>query len=82
MATKQKQWNSSKQGKLLVSMFEAGLADPRCSKAADIDPVKALREEFKDFTDQTFCNNYKTTATNWMAGKAVAGTRRKNLNCE
>ena len=79
---KQARWNSSRDGKILASLFENALADPRSTKAADIDPVKTLREEFKDFADTQFRNNYKTTATNWMAGKAIAGTRLKHLSCE
>lgn len=80
MATKR--WNAAKEGKVLGSLFENGIADPRFSKAAEIDPIKEMREEFKDFTAQQFRSNYKTTATNWMAGKAVEGTRLKSLNCE
>ena len=75
-------WNSSKEGKVLASLFENGIADARFSKASDIDPIKELRDEFKEFTPQTFRNNYRSTATNWMAGKAVEGQRLKSLNCE
>ena len=75
-------WNSSKEGKVLASLFENNIADPRFTKAADIDPIKAMRDEFKDFSAQQFRNNYKSTATNWMAGKAVEGIRLKALNCE
>ena len=79
---KQKRWKSAEDGKLLASLFENGLADPRFTKAAEIDPIKNTRDEFQRFTDQQFRNNYKTTATNWMAGKAIEGTRRKSLNRE
>ena len=82
MSTKTKRWNAAKDGKVLASLFESGLADPRSVKAADIDPIKGMRKEFKDFTDQQFRSNYKTTATNWMAGKAIEGVRLKSLNCE
>lgn len=80
MATKR--WNAAKEGKVLGSLFENGIADPRFSKANEIDPIKEMREEFKPFSAQQFRNNYKTTATNWMAGKAIEGTRLKSLNCE
>ena len=80
--TKQKRWNATKDGKLLASLFENGLADPRFTKAAEIDPIKNTRDEFKEFSDQQFRNNYKTTATNWMAGKAIEGTRFASLSCE
>ena len=75
-------WNASAHGKTLASLFENGDADPRFSKAAEIDPVKELREEFKDFAKENFRNNCKTTAANWMAGKAVEGVRFKTLNRE
>ena len=75
-------WNSSKEGKILASLFENGIADPRFSKPADIDPIKEMREEFKQFSAQQFRNNYKRTATNWMAGKALEGQRYKSLTCE
>ena len=79
---KQKRWNATTDGKVLASLFETGLADPRAVKAADIDPIKEKREEFAGFSDQQFRNNYKTTATNWMAGKAVEGIRKESLNRE
>lgn len=75
-------WKSSKEGKVLASLFDNGIADPRFSKPADIDPIKEMRDEFKEFTAPTFRSNYKTTASNWMAGKAIEGTRLKSLNCE
>lgn len=75
-------WNANREGKILASLFDTGIADPRFSKPADIDPIKEMREEFKEFTAQTFRNNYKTTASNWMAGKAIEGTRLKSLNRE
>ena len=75
-------WNASKEGKILASLFENRLADPRFSKAADIDRIKEIREEFKKFTVQTFRNNYKSTANNWMAAKTCEGFRRKDLKCE
>ena len=75
-------WNSSKEGKMLASLFDNGIADPRFSKPADIDPIKEMKDEFKEFTAQTFRNNYRTTASNWMTGKAIEGTRLKSLNCE
>ena len=75
-------WNASADGKTLASLFKNGDADPRFSKAAEINPVKELREEFKDFTKENFRNNCKTTAANWMAGKAVEGVRFKTLMCE
>jgi hypothetical protein len=75
-------WNASKEGKILASLFENRLADPRFNKATDIDRIKEIREEFKDFSVQTFRNNYKSTANNWMAAKTCTGFRRKDLNCE
>ena len=77
-----KRWNAAKQGKILAALFESNKADPRYTKATDIDPFKDMHDDFKDFTLQQFRNNYKTTATNWMAGKAVEGTRLKSLNRE
>ena len=79
---KQKRWNSSKDGKLLASLFENGIADPKCTKVSEIDPIKGMREEFKDFSDQQFRNNYRTTAASYIAGKALEGTRYKALTCE
>lgn len=75
-------WSSAKEGKVLASLFDNGIADPRFSKPADIDPIKEMREEFLEFSAPQFRNNYKTTATNWMAGKAIEGTRLKSLNRE
>ena len=67
---------------MLVSLFDNGIADPRFSKAADIDPIKEMRDEFKPFSATQFRNNYKTTSANWMAAKALEGQRFKSLNCE
>ena len=75
-------WSSSKEGKVLASLFENGIADPRFSKPADIDPIKEMRDEFKEFSPQQFRNNYKTTSSNWMAGKALEGQRFKALDRE
>ena len=75
-------WSSAKEGKVLASLFDNGIADPRFSKPADMDPIKDMREEFAEFSPVQFRNNYKTTASNWMAAKAIEGTRRKSLNCE
>jgi hypothetical protein len=75
-------WSSSKEGKILASLFDNGIADPRFSKPADIDPVKEMNDEFKEFSSQQFRNNYKTTASNWMAAKAIEGTRLKSLDRE
>ena len=63
-------------------MFENRLADPRFTKAADIDPIKETKDEFKKFSAQTFRTNYKASATNWMAGKSLEGARFQSLNCE
>ena len=75
-------WNPAKAGKVLSSLFDNGIADPRFSKAAEIDPIKEMRDEFKQFTAQQFRSNFKTTAANWMAAKAIEGQRFKSLNCE
>ena len=75
-------WNAATDGKILCSLFENGIADARFTKAGDIDPIKEMREEFQKYEAVQFRNNYKTTATNWMAGKAIEGTRLKSLNCE
>lgn len=78
-ATATKRW-SKDESQILSTLFDSNMADPRFTKAAEIDPIKEMRDEFKDFTAQQFRNNYKTTATNWMAGKAVGGTRFQALN--
>ena len=75
-------WNSSREGKVLASLFDNGIADPRFSKPGDIDPIKEMREEFKEFSPQQFRNNYKRTSTNWMAGRALEGQRFKSLDRE
>ena len=79
---KQARWNSSRDGKILASLFENGIADPKCTKVSEIDPIKGMREEFKGFSDQQFRNNYRTTAASYIAGKAIEGTRYKALTCE
>ena len=63
-------------------MFENRIANPKSVNAADIDPIQELKEEFKPFTVETFRKNFKTTATDWIAGKAVAGARLRSLNRE
>lgn len=73
---------SKDESKVLANLFETQVADPRFTKAAEIDPIKEKRDEFKEFTAQQFRNNYKTCASNWMAGKAIEGTRLKDLNRE
>ena len=75
-------WNAGREGKVLASLFENRLADPGFTKAADIDRIKDLREEFKGFSPQTFRNNCKSTANNWMAAKTCTGLRRKDSDCE
>ena len=76
-------WSAAKEGKILCSLFESGMADPRYSKPAEIDPIKNMKEEFEPFTDQIFRKNYKNTATSWMTAKSLTGLRRKDLlNCE
>ena len=77
-----KRWNPLKEGKVLGSLFEIGIADPRFTKAAEIDPIKDMRDDFRAFTKEQFRRNYGTTAAKWMAGKAVEGTRLKSLTCE
>ena len=82
MSTTTKRWNAAKEGKILAALFENNKADPRYTKATDIDPFKDMHDDSKDFTLQQFRDNYKTTATNWMAGEAVGGTRLQSLNRE
>ena len=75
-------WNGDKDGKLLCSLFDNGIADPRKQAPAEIDPIKELKEEFKGFSLQTFRDNYRKTANKWINAKAVAGKRLKHLSCE
>ena len=77
-----RRWSQAKEGKILCSLFENNLADPRFAKLADIDPIKELSEEFEGLTAEQFCNNYKKTATKWITAKAISGTRKKNLDSE
>ena len=74
--------DAGKDGKMLSSLFDSKLADPRCTKAADINPVQEQRDEFKKFTKEAFLNNCKTTAVKWMSGKAIKGEQFKSLICE
>lgn len=60
-------WNANREGKILSSLFENRLANPKFNKAADIDPIKEMREEFEDFSVQQFRNDSRTTANAWMA---------------
>ena len=75
-------WSKGKEGKVLCSLFENKLADPRFVKPADIDPVKEMREEFALLSAAQFRSNYKTTATNWITGKGMAGARKVDLDRE
>ena len=71
-------WAQRKEGVILSGLFENGLADARFSKAGDIDPIKHLADGvFDKFSAAVFCDNYKTTAVAWMAGKASEGMRKK-----
>ena len=70
-------WSSKKHGKILCALFDEGLADHRHKAASDIDPIRELRDEFKDTPEKRFRENYKNTATMWISGKAVEGTQRK-----
>ena len=74
-------WNALKDGAVLCSLFENGLADPQFTKAANIDPIKESRDEFEKFSKEQFRNNCKTTAVAWMSGKAVEGTRLRDREC-
>ena len=75
-------WNAKTDWKLLCELFDSGVADPRFTKATDIDPIKEMKDNFKKYEAVQFRNNYKTTAVNWMAGKALEGTRRASLDRE
>ena len=73
-------WNSDKEGEILASLFELGMADPDFSKPSEIDPIKETKEEFREFSVDNFRKNYKKTAASWFAAKHLKGIRRKD--CE
>ena len=39
-------WSAKKEGKLLCSLFDEGVADPSFTKASDIDEIKNLKRAF------------------------------------
>ena len=54
-------WSAKKEGKLLCSLFDEGVADPSFTKASDIDEIKNLKPESAYFTDRRFRDNCKST---------------------
>ena len=52
-------WNAKIDGVLLSTFFETGVADPRHTTAADIDPIKEMDDTFAEFSNTDFWTNYK-----------------------
>ena len=73
-------WSAKKEGKLLCSLFDEGVADPSFTKASDIDEIKILKPEFAYFTDRRFRDNYKSTGKSWMVARSVSGLRFEALS--
>lgn len=66
-----------KQKEALAKLFEEGLADPKATRADDIDPIYELDKVFEACNEgERFRANYRNFAAEWMMGKGLDGVRR------
>lgn len=65
-----------KQKAALADLFEKKLADPKATKADEIDPVYDMSTEFQACSQDRFRPNYRNFAAEWMMAKGLQGVRR------
>jgi hypothetical protein len=70
-------WKAKVQGKALAELFEKGLADPRSSKADEIDRYWKLHKDFEPITMSRFRDNFRKNAATYMRGKGLQGIRKR-----
>ena len=76
-------WSAKVHGKALCILFDKKLANPKLTKADEIDSFQKLDPSFNDIDLVRFRSNFRNTAANYMRGNALKGIRREidQFNC-